>query len=141
MDNNKPSNIETVSRNPLMQINMDLLADKFDRVTDAIYDKMMWYDCDSLEKFRIKVNLDDVIVNHDPSKCPHLDEDGYAVLGRMVDMFLDNQCEVDDLLYDKNPYSFSRYIVTELSAPNVDNKIYSLHKEYNLINVRINWDE
>lgn len=141
MDNNKPSNIETVSRNPLMQINMDLLADKFDCVTDAIYRKMDIDECDHLEKFRIKINLDDVILNYDPSICPHMDAEGYSTLGRMVDMFLDNQCEIDDLLYEKDPYAFSRYLVTEVSAPSNDKKIYSIHKEYNLINVRINWDE
>lgn len=128
--------IETVCNRPLMKVNMDILADKFDKITDAIWAKMESHDTDTLAEFKFRIHLDDIVAYHD-SKCPHLDEEDYIVLGQLVDMYLDSQCREEGIMYDKHEYSFVQYVVTQISAPCIDDKIYSIYKEYHLTNVRM----
>lgn len=138
MTEGKSSNIETINNSPLMQVNMDILMEKFTHITDVLWDTMMAKDVCILDTFSFRIHLNDVIVNYQSKVAPNLGSDDYVALGQLVDMFLDAEFKDEGFIFVPDNYNFSKFVVTELCAPCTDNeKIYSLYKEYHLTNVEL----
>ena len=131
-------NIETINNSPFMQVDMDLLSEKFTYIEEVLWNKMVSNDTYLLETFSFRIHLNDVIIGYKPTVCPDLGGSDYVALGQLLDMFLDAECKQNGLVYEPDHYNFSKYVVTELTAPCTDNKkIYSLYKEYHLVNVEL----
>ena len=128
--------MEDIILSDSLKLDIHALDEKCEKVSDAIFDIFNESGNCLIKRFKFGIILSDILIGYDQSVYPNITSDEFTQLDMLVDAYVQSSLRGYDIEFGEDEYSFSKFVVSEIRAPfNGYKKIYSLKKEYELLNV------